>query len=49
MPLTPPGFCAVIQVRTEVPKTEWVRKVFKSACIPAPPPESEPAIVNAIG
>ena len=37
----------VIAVITLVLKTPSAEKVFKSAWIPAPPPESEPAIVNA--
>ena len=30
-----------------VPYTPWAAKVRRSACIPAPPPESEPAMVSA--
>src|SRR6266536_591673 len=29
-----------------MPWTPWARKVFRSAWMPAPPPESDPAIVN---
>ena len=32
-----------------VPCTRQARNVFRSAWIPAPPPESEPAMVNAVG
>ena len=49
IPLTPTVFCAVIAVIHDVPKTPRAEKVFKSACIPAPPPESDPAIVIALG
>jgi len=47
--LTPVVFCAVMHVITEAPNTPMFENAFKSACIPAPPDESEPAIVNAIG
>jgi hypothetical protein len=30
------------------PTTPWAVKGIKSASMPAPPPESEPAIVNAV-
>ena len=33
----------------EVPYTPCAAKVFRSAWIPAPPPESEPAIVRTLG
>src|SRR5436189_3209713 len=46
---TPFGFWAVKQARTEVPWTPNAAKVFKSAWMPAPPPESEPATVRAMG
>ena len=49
IPKTPDGFWAVIQVIADVPKTPKLWNVFRSACIPAPPPESEPAIVNTLG
>ncbi len=42
---TPRVFCAVIAVTTEVPCTPRAAKVRTSAWIPAPPPESDPAIV----
>ena len=45
---TPRVFCAVIATITDVPKTPNWWKVLRSAWIPAPPPESEPAIVRAI-
>jgi hypothetical protein len=41
-------FCAVTAVTTEAPYTPSAEKVFRSAWMPAPPPESEPAIVTAI-
>ena len=40
-------FCAVSPVIAEVPKTRRAANVRRSAWIPAPPPESEPAIVRA--
>src|SRR5258708_34410047 len=49
MPLTPWVFCAVSAVMTEAPKTPSAAKVFRSAWMPAPPDESEPALVSAIG
>ena len=42
-------FCAVIAVTTEVPYTPSAAKVLRSAWMPAPAPESEPAIVIALG
>ena len=48
-PCTPTEFCAVSAVTTEVPKTRNAEKVLRSAWIPAPPPESEPAMVSAFG
>ncbi len=45
---TPTVFCAVTAVITLVPNTPNWWKVFTSAWIPAPPPESDPAIVRAI-
>ena len=47
-PRTSVVFCAVTAVSALVPWTPWAAKVFRSACTPAPPPESEPAIVNAV-
>ncbi len=49
MPLTPRVFCAVSAVITEAPKTPSAAKVFRSAWMPAPPDESEPAMVSATG
>ena len=46
---TPRGFCAVRQVMALVPCTPSAANVFRSACIPAPPPLSEPAMVKATG
>ncbi len=48
-PVTPRVFCAVRAVTAEVPYTPWAAKVLRSAWMPAPPPESEPAIVRAVG
>src|SRR4029453_7813949 len=48
-PCTPIEFCAVTAVRTEAPNTRKALKVFRSAWMPAPPPESEPAMVSARG
>jgi len=45
--LTPRVFCAVIAVMALVPKTANAAKVLRSAWIPAPPLESEPAMVSA--
>jgi len=39
----------VSDVITHVPWTPSAAKVFRSAATPAPPPESTPAIVNAVG
>src|SRR3712207_7358629 len=44
-----PIFWTVTAVIAARPCTRQVRKVFRSACSPAPPPESEPAIVRAVG
>src|SRR5690554_5635225 len=46
---TPRVFCAVIRVTIDVPCTPQAENVFRSACNPAPPPLSLPAIVSAIG
>ena len=43
---TPSVFCAVIAVITLIPYVPIAENIFKSAWIPAPPEESEPAIVN---
>src|SRR5437879_9056825 len=45
---TPTVFWAVTAVTTLVPNTPNWWNVFRSAWSPAPPPESEPAIVRAI-
>ena len=42
-------FCAVIAVIADVPWTPQRANAFRSAWIPAPPPESEPAIVSTTG
>src|SRR5207248_4186173 len=47
-PRTPTVFCAVTAVITLVPNTPNWWNVFRSAWMPAPPPESEPAMVRAI-
>ena len=46
MPCTPSEFCAVTAVITLIPCTPWASIVFRSAWMPAPPPESEPAMVS---
>ncbi len=40
-------FWAVTAVIADVPCTRWAAKVRRSAWIPAPPPESDPATVSA--
>src|ERR1700686_887798 len=45
---TPRVFWAVIAVIADVPKTPNRWNVLRSAWIPAPPPESEPAMVSAM-
>ena len=40
-------FCAVTAVMTDVPYTPYAAKVLRSAWMPAPPPESLPAMVIA--
>ena len=40
-------FCAVTAVMADVPCTPWAANVRRSAWMPAPPPESEPAMVSA--
>src|SRR5205814_4032252 len=49
MPLTPLVFCAVRAVMTEAPYTPNAANVLRSAWMPAPPEESEPAMVSAMG
>jgi hypothetical protein len=48
-PWTPTEFCAVTAVMTDMPNTRNAENVLRSAWIPAPPPESEPAMVSALG
>ena len=43
---TPSVFCAVTAVITLIPYVPIALNVFKSACTPAPPEESEPAMVS---
>ena len=49
MPVTPVVFWAVMAVTADVPCTPSAAKVLRSAWIPAPPPESDPAMVSATG
>ena len=49
MAVTPSVFCAVMAVMAQVPCTPQRAKAFRSAWMPAPPPESEPAMVSAVG
>ncbi len=46
---TPTVFCAVSAVIAVIPWTPQRAKAFRSAWIPAPPPESEPAIESTAG
>src|SRR5688572_12544699 len=46
---TPFVFCTVTAVIAVMPNTPNALNVLRSAWIPAPPPESEPAIVSARG
>ena len=48
-PRTSVVFCAVTAVRAHVPCTRCAAKVFRSAWTPAPPPESDPAMLSAVG
>ena len=48
-PRTSAVFCAVTAVSAHVPCTRSAANVLRSACAPAPPPESDPAIVSAVG
>ena len=48
-PVTATVFCAVTAVIAERPYTPCAAKVFRSAWIPAPAPESDPAMVRATG
>ncbi len=47
--LTPTVFWAVIAVIAVIPWTPQRAKAFRSAWMPAPPPESEPAIERTAG
>ena len=49
MPVTPIVLCAVSAVIAVIPCTPQRAKAFRSAWIPAPPPESEPAIDSTAG
>ena len=42
-------FCAVTAVTAVIPCTPQRANALRSAWMPAPPPESEPAIDNALG
>ena len=44
--VTPVVFCAVSATIALIPWQPAAAKAFRSAWIPAPPPESEPAIVK---
>src|SRR6266545_434897 len=48
-PVTPLVFCTVIEVMALIPHTPSTANVLRSAWIPAPPPESDPAMVSARG
>ena len=48
-PVTPTVFCAVSAVIAVMPWTPQRANAFRSAWIPAPPPESEPAIERTAG
>ncbi len=48
-PCTPTLFCAVTAVTALIPCTPRASIVLRSACTPAPPPESEPATVSTRG
>ena len=47
--LTPIVFCAVSAVIAVIPWTPQRANAFRSAWMPAPPPESEPAIERTAG
>src|SRR5437870_2839749 len=49
MPSTATVFCQVIAVIAVIPCTPQRANAFRSAWIPAPPPESEPAIESTRG
>jgi hypothetical protein len=46
---TPTVFCAVRAVIAVIPWTRQRANAFRSAWIPAPPPESDPAIARQLG
>ena len=46
---SPCVFCSVTAVTADAPKTPRAANVLRSACMPAPPPESEPAMVSTRG
>jgi len=46
---TPRVFCAVPATTTVAAQTPWADRVRTSAWIPAPPPESDPAIETTVG
>jgi len=47
--VTPVVFCAVNATIALMPWQPAAAKAFRSAWIPAPPPESDPAIVKHLG
>ena len=47
--MTATVFCAVIAVIALMPWQPAFANAFRSAWMPAPPPESEPAIVSSLG
>jgi hypothetical protein len=47
--VTPTVFCAVRATRADIPWQPAAAKAFRSAWIPAPPPESDVAIVKQRG
>ena len=49
MPVTPTVLCAVSAVIAVMPWTPQRANAFRSAWMPAPPPESEPAIESTAG
>src|ERR1700722_19770553 len=49
MAVTPRVFCAVSAVMTDKPYAPSAENALRSAWMPAPPPESEPAMVRTLG
>src|SRR3954471_24402627 len=49
MPVTPTVFCAVSAVIAVIPCTPQRANALRSAWMPAPPPESEPAMESTAG